>query len=98
MQDVGSARDARNEPPPEVRVHQQGTDNVQEYSRNGQVYMVVITSKAGVVQTYMADAQGRMVDEHGQKPVRPVMYKVLEWGKSEPATAQSVAQPADGGH
>ena len=98
LQDAGTARDARNEPPPEVRVYQQGTDSVQEYARNGQIYMVVVTSKAGIVQTYMVDPEGRLVDEHGQKPVRPVMYKVLEWGKSKPASAQSSAPPADSGH
>ena len=98
MHDDGTARDARNEPPPEVSAYQRGTDNVQEYARNGQVYMVVITSKAGIVQTYMVDPQGRLVDEHGQKPVRPVMYKVLEWGKSKPAAPPSSTPPADGGH
>ncbi len=95
MHDASPAHDARSEPPPEVNVYQRGTDNVQEYARNGQVYMVVVTSRAGIVQTYMVDPQGRLVDEHGQKPVRPVMYKVLEWGKSKPATAQSSAPPAD---
>jgi hypothetical protein len=37
----------------------------------------------------MVDPSGRLVDEHGQKPARPVMYKILEWGKSRPATARS---------
>ena len=98
MRDADTARDARNAPPPEVRVYQQGSDTVQEYARSGQVYMVVVTSRAGIVQTYMRDPEGRLVDEHGQKPVRPVMYKVLEWGKSRPASAQSSAPPADSGH
>lgn len=98
MHDAGVARGGRDQAPPEVRVYQQGTDNVQEYARNGQVYMVVVTSKAGIVQTYTRDPEGRLVDEHGQKPVRPVMYKVLEWGKSKPASAQSSAPPADDGH
>ena len=86
-------RDALGEVPPEVRVHQEGDDTVQEYTRNGQLYMVVITPKGGVAQTYMVDPQGRLVDEHGQRPVRPVMYKVLEWGKSKPAEP---AEPASG--
>jgi len=77
------------EPMPEVSVRQQGDDTVQEYRRNGQLYMVVITPKNGVAQTYMVDPQGRLVDDHGQKPTRPVMYKVLEWGKSKPAPADS---------
>lgn len=80
-------------PVPEVRVRQEGDNSVQEYSRNGQVYMVVVTPKHGVQQTYMVDPQGRVVDEHGQKPVGPVMYKVLEWGKSKPAAADSSETP-----
>lgn len=83
------ARDARGEAPPQVRVHQQGDNTVQEYTRNGQLYMVVITPKGGVPQTYLVDPQGRLVDEHGQRPLKPVMYKLLEWGKSTPAEPAS---------
>ena len=84
---------------PEVRVRQKGDDSIQEYSRNGRVYMVVVTPKNGIPQTYMVDPEGRLVDEHGQKPARPVMYKVLEWGKSKPAAADSnEATPAGDGH
>ena len=77
------------EPMPEVSVHRQGEDTVQEYRRNGQLYMVVVTPPNGIAQTYMVDPSGRLVDEHGQKPTRPVMYKILEWGKSKPAPASS---------
>lgn len=77
------------EPMPEVSVHQQGENVVQEYRRNGQLYMVVVTPPNGIAQTYMVDPSGRLVDEHGQKPTRPVMYKILEWGKSKPAPASS---------
>ena len=80
---------------PDVNVHQQGDNSVQEYSRNGQVYMVVVTPKHGLTQTYMVDPQGRLVDEHGQKPVKPVMYKVLEWGKPSPP-ADKAPDAADG--
>lgn len=69
---------------PDVEVRQEGENNVQEYSRNGQVYMVVVTPKHGLARTYMVDPQGRMVDEHGQKKGNPAMYKVIEWGKSPP--------------
>ena len=91
--DRGAAAD-RDPSLPEVRVRQQGDNSVQEYSRNGRVYMVVVTPKNGVPQTYMVDPEGRLVDEHGQKPARPVMYKVLEWGKSKPAEADT----SDEGH
>lgn len=87
--DQDHRRAADGAPVPEVSVHQRGDDSVQEYRRNGQLYMVVVTPKSGVAQTYMVDPQGRVLDEHGQKPTRPVMYKVLEWGKSKPAEAGS---------
>jgi len=74
---------------PQIRVRQEGDNTIQEYSHSGQVYMVVITPKNGLQQTYMVDPQGRLVDEHGQKRVGPAMYKVLEWGKSKPAAEDS---------
>lgn len=99
MRDEGSAQGGREQATPEVRIRQEGDNNIQEYSRNGRVYMVVITPKNGIQQTYMVDPQGRLVDEHGQKPVGPVMYKVLEWGKSSPPAGNaSEAPPADNGH
>lgn len=86
MRDTGSARDAA----PEVTIRQRGDDSVQEYWRAGQLYMVVVTPKNGVPQTYMLDPQGSgWVDTHGQRPLRPVMYKILEWGKSKPAPARA---------
>lgn len=99
MHDEGSVQPGRDQPPPEVRIRQEGDNSIQEYSRNGRVYMVVITPKSGIAQTYMVDPQGRLVDEHGQKPVGPVMYKVLEWGKSRPpAEAAGKPAPGDSGH
>ena len=95
MQDAGSG--SRDASPPQIRVRQEGDNTIQEYSHSGQVYMVVVTPKNGLQQTYMVDPQGRLVDEHGQKRVGPAMYKVLEWGKSKPATADSTETPADGG-
>lgn len=99
MRDGAAARDGKHQLPPDVSVREQGENNIQEYRRNGQVYMVVVTPKSGVPQTYMVDPQGRLVDEHGKKPVTPVMYKVLEWGKSPPAAADSTEPPPPaGGH
>mgnify|MGYP001047286632 CR=1 FL=1 len=86
MHDDGSARD---EAAPQVTIHQRGDDSVQEYWRGGQLYMVVVTPKNGVPYSYTLDSQGRWIDDHGQKPMRPVMYKILEWGKARPATARS---------
>ncbi|OOG62800.1 hypothetical protein B0E46_11250 [Rhodanobacter sp. B04] len=94
MQDAGNGRQASL---PQIRVRQEGDNTIQEYSHSGQVYMVVVTPKHGIQQTYMVDPQGRLVDEHGKKPVGPAMYKVLEWGKSKPAAADSSETPADDG-
>jgi hypothetical protein len=81
---------------PDVAVRKEGDNTIQEYRRNGQLYMVVVTPKTGIPHTYTVDPQGRLVDEHGQKPTRPVMYKVLEWGKSPPATDDSTPSDAGG--
>ncbi len=96
----GDTRLGRPDPSvPEITVHKQGDNTVQEYRRSGRVYMVVVTPKNGITQTYMVDPQGRLVDEHGQKPVRPVMYKVLEWGKAPPpAEHSSDASSGDSGN
>jgi len=90
MQDKNGPRDARGEPPPQVTVHKQGEDTVQEYRRSGMLYMVVVTPKSGIPQTYMVDANGNYHAQGGaREPVKPVMYKVMEWGKSKPAEAES---------
>jgi len=88
----GDSRMGRPADEPEVRIRQQGENTVQEYSRNGRVYMVVVTPKHGLQQTYMVDPQGRLVDERGQRRALPALYKVLEWGKSRPP-----AEPSDAG-
>ena len=98
MHDDGTAQGSREQATPEVRIRQEGENSIQEYRRSGRVYMVVITPKNGIAQTYMVDPQGRLVDEHGQKPVGPVMYKVLEWGKARPPAESSDATPKDAGH
>ncbi len=87
----GDSRMGRPSPEPTVEIRQQGENTVQEYSRNGRVYMVVVTPKHGLQQTYMVDPQGRLVDEHGQRRATPTLYKVLEWGKSKPPAAESDA-------
>ncbi|CAM5323056.1 DUF2782 domain-containing protein [Rhodanobacter lindaniclasticus] len=94
----GDSRMGRPADEPEVQIRQQGDNTVQEYSRNGRVYMVVVTPKHGLQQTYMVDPQGRLVDEHGQRRAMPTLYKVLEWGKSpppaEPSGDSGAAAPA----
>ena len=83
---------------PQVSVHREGDKQVQEYRRSGLLYMVVVTPKNGIAQTYDVDPDGTHHLQPGQAPVRPVMYKVLEWGKSKPASAASSETSPDQGH
>jgi len=80
-------RDANGNAPPQVKVVTQGDQTVQEYSRSGQVYMVVVTPKGGIPQTYMVDQKGAWSNQAGE-PVKPVMYKVMSWGNSKSAQDQ----------
>lgn len=80
-------RDARGEAPPTVKVRTEGDQTIQEFSRSGQVYMVVVTPKGGIPQTYMVDQKGAWTNAAGE-PVKPVMYKVMEWGKGKTAQDQ----------
>jgi hypothetical protein len=86
---VPAPRDANGQPPPDVTVRQQGENTIQEYRQNGRVYMMVVTPKHGPQQVYNVGADGQVVDPHAQAPVKPVMYKVMEWGNSKPASASS---------
>jgi hypothetical protein len=81
--------DANGEPPPDVSVRQDGDNTIQEYRQNGRVYMVVVTPKYGPQQVYTVDQGGHMLDANGQPPVKPVQYRILQWGKSKPASAES---------
>ncbi|MHA6206075.1 DUF2782 domain-containing protein [Dyella soli] len=80
-------RDARGDAPPQVTVRKQGDDTIQEFRRSGQLYMVVVTPKGGIAQTYMVDQKGAWTNQAGE-PVKPVMYKVMEWGNSKSAEEQ----------
>jgi hypothetical protein len=82
-------QDANGQPPPEVSARQEGDNTIQEYRQNGRVYMVVVTPKYGPQQIYTVDPGGHMLDQNGQPPVRPVQYRILNWGKSKPASAES---------
>lgn len=84
-----SERDANGQPPPDVTVRQQGDNTIQEYRQNGRVYMVVITPKHGPQQIYNVDPNGHMFDPNGKPPVKPVMYKVMQWGGSRPVSSSS---------
>jgi hypothetical protein len=94
MQDSGAATDGKHMTLPDVSTHQEGDNEVEEYRRSGMLYMVVVTPKNGIPQSYTVDPDGTRHMQPGQAPVHPAMYKVLEWGKSRPAEAGS---SSDGG-
>lgn len=96
MQDGDRAGAPRDKTLPQIRVRKDGDNSVQEYSRNGQIYMVVVTPPSGIQQTYTVNPDGKLVDEHGQKRGTPTMYKVMEWGKAPPPAQQST--PEDDGN
>lgn len=66
-------------------------NTIQEYRRSGVLYQVVVKPKVGPEQIYLVDPKGNysQVSQSGpREPVKPVMYKVLEWGKSRPSEDQ----------
>ena len=94
MQDAGTAGDGKHMTLPDVSTHQEGENEIEEYRRSGMLYLVVVTPKNGIPQSYTVDPDGTRHMHPGQAPVHPAMYKVLEWGKSKPAEASS---SSDGG-
>lgn len=80
MQDKGAMVDGRGQQAPQVTVRQQGDDRVEEYRTGGKLFMVVVTPKNGVPQTYMADPDGKLQHDPKNGPINPVYYKVYEWG------------------
>lgn len=83
------AHDANGQPPPDVTVRQQGENTIQEFRQNGRVYMVVVTPKHGPQQVYNVDENGNMFDPVSRTRVKPVEYKIMEWGNSKPASSSS---------
>ncbi|MDE1893071.1 MAG: DUF2782 domain-containing protein [Xanthomonadaceae bacterium] len=94
----GDSRLGRDPSLPDVNIRQEGENTVQEFSRNGRVFMVVVTPRHGLQQTYMVDPQGRLLDEHGQKIRTPATYKLLEWGRPRKRADEAAGAPAEGGH
>lgn len=72
-------------------------DTIEEYRRGGTVYMVRVTPKNGVTQTYMVNnnANGSLTHDPKMGPVSPVYYDIYKWGGpkkpagSAPAAASS---------
>ena len=68
---------------PAVTIREEEGRQIEEYRRNGQVYMVKITPKGGIPYYYIdTDGDGRLeldTDQQALNPVQPVHWKVLEW-------------------
>ncbi|HET7931859.1 MAG TPA: DUF2782 domain-containing protein [Rhodanobacteraceae bacterium] len=88
-------RDGKGEAPPDVAVTTNTNgDTVETYSRNGHAYMVRVTPKHGVPQTYHYDnANGSLVHDPRLGPVAPVYYTLYKWGgAAKPASSTSSGQ------
>jgi len=67
---------------PTVTIREEEERRVEEYSLNGQVYMVKITPKVGAPYYYIdTDGDGNLetAPSKGLEPVHPVYWKVKEW-------------------
>jgi hypothetical protein len=68
---------------PTVTIRQEEDRRVEEYSFNGQIYMVRITPDGGVPYYYIdTDGDGRLeldMDQQHLGPVQPVYWKIKEW-------------------
>ena len=68
---------------PTVRIIDEEDRRIEEYSRNGQVYMVKVTPAKGPPYYYIdTDGDGKLELDPAQRalnPVQPVYWKVKEW-------------------
>jgi hypothetical protein len=67
---------------PTVNIRDEEGRRIEEYSRNGQVYMVKVIPDKGVPYYYIdSDGDGRLETSPTKdlEPVRPVYWKVKEW-------------------
>ena len=68
---------------PSVVITEKEGERIEEYSRDGRVYMVKITPIKGPAYWYLdEDGDGQLELQHtdkGHGPVRPVYWKLKEW-------------------
>jgi hypothetical protein len=68
---------------PTVTIREEEKRLIEEYRRNGQVYMVKITPKGGIPYYYIdTDGDGQLeldMDKQALNPVQPVFWKIKEW-------------------
>lgn len=73
-------------------------DTIQEYRRGGEVYMVRITPRHGVTQTYYyhQNPSGSLAHDSAQGAVAPVYYDIYKWGKPSKVESGHAAPAAAG--
>jgi hypothetical protein len=70
----------RDEAPPSVTIRQDDNVTIEEYRREGAIYMVRVTPKNGVAYEYIdTDGDGRLEGDPREGPMQPVYYTVYEW-------------------
>jgi hypothetical protein len=77
-----AARGDNGDQAPTVSVHTESNgDTVEEYRRGATLYMVRITPKNGVTQTFMVNGgTGKLIRDPRMGPVDPVYYTIYKWG------------------
>ena len=64
----------------DVTVRREGPNVIEEYRREGAIYMVVVTPENGVRYTYLdTDGDGRLEGDPQEGRTRPVYYTLYEW-------------------
>jgi len=68
---------------PTVTIREEEDRRIEEYRRNGRVYMVRVVPNKGVPYYYIdTDGDGQLdldVDQQALNPVQPVHWKIKEW-------------------
>jgi hypothetical protein len=65
---------------PAVTIRTEGDNTVEEYRRDGAIYMVRVVPKTGIAYTYLdTDGDGRLEGDPKEGPMQPVYYTVYEW-------------------
>lgn len=65
---------------PTVTIRTEGDVTVEEYRRDGSIYMVRVVPQRGIPYTYLdTDGDGRLEGDPKEGPMQPVYYTVYEW-------------------
>lgn len=78
--DAANATSAERMAASDVTTRTEGSDTIEEYRQNGQLWMVRIVPANGPVQTFIdRDGRGRLTRDPSQGPISPVYYTLYEW-------------------